>query len=86
MLGFSPSQVRFDATYPGPELSRAIAARSSFKQDLLVQRVWSTDERVVPQLLTGIVGAENKSDLALVHFDPIDVFAAANESRYLNGE
>ena len=69
-FSISPSNIKFEPAFPGLEQSKLIFCRNTYKNSLDIISVSSTDERIVPKLLTNRVESGNKTSIIEILFRP----------------
>ena len=69
-INLSPVNYKFEPSFPGLYQKKVIYAKSSFNFPLNVLSLTSSDERIIPQLLTDKLYPKNKTAIIEVNFDP----------------
>ena len=69
-INLSPVIYKFEPSFPGLYQKKIIYTKSSFNFPLNVISISSSDERIIPQLLTDKILPKNKTALIQVNFDP----------------
>ena len=69
-FSISPSNIKFEPAFPGLEQSKIIFCRNTYKTSLDIISVSSTDDRIIPMLLTNKVETGNKTSIIKILFKP----------------
>ena len=69
-FSISPSNIKFEPAFPGLDQSKIIFCRNTYQTSLDIISVTSTDERIVPILLTNKVEPGNKISIIKILFKP----------------
>ena len=69
-INLSPVIYKFEPSFPGLYQKKIIYTKSSFNFPLNIVSISSSDERIIPQLLTDKIYPKNKTALIQVNFDP----------------
>ena len=69
-INLSPVNYKFEPSFPGLYQKKVIYAKSSFNFPLNILSVTSSDERIIPKLLTDRLYTKNKTATIEVNFDP----------------
>jgi hypothetical protein len=69
-INFSPVVYKFEPSFPGLYQKKIIYTKSSFNFPLNIISVSSSDERIIPQILTDKINPKNRTALIEVNFDP----------------
>ena len=73
-MNLSPLEYKFEPSFQGLFQKIKIYSKSSFNFPLYILSVQSSDERIVPQLLTDRILPKNKTTVMQVNFDPSRTF------------
>ena len=69
-FSISPSNIKFEPAFPGLYQSKIIFCRNTYKTSLDILSVSSTDDRIIPKLLTNRVNPGNKISIIKIIFKP----------------
>ena len=69
-FSISPSNIKFEPAFPGLDQSKIIFCRNTYKVPLDIISVSSTDDRIVPILLTNKVETGKKTSIIEILFKP----------------
>ena len=69
-FSISQSNIKFEPAFPGLDQSKIIVCRNTHQTSLNIISVTSTDERIVPILLTNKVEPGNKISIIKISFKP----------------
>ena len=69
-INISPSNIRFEPAFPGLIQSLYIYCKNNIEIPLSLNSVSSSDERIIPSLLTYEVLPDNKTEIIKIIFDP----------------
>ena len=69
-INLSPVNYKFEPSFPGLYQKKVIYAKSSFNSPINVLSLASSDERIIPKLLTDKLYPKNKTAIIEVKFDP----------------
>ena len=69
-FSISPSNIKFEPAFPGLDQSKIIFCRNTYQTSLDIISVSSTDDRIVPILLTNKVEPGNKISIIKILFKP----------------
>ena len=69
-FSISPSNIRFEPAFPGLIQSKIIFCKNTYHLSLDISTVTSTDDRIIPILLTNKVAPGNKTSIIKIIFKP----------------
>ena len=70
-LHIGPSIVRFDPAFPGLIPYKIISSKSTFSRNLTILDYESTNNRIIPKLITKRISPDNRTLLMKIIFDPL---------------
>lgn len=71
-LNITPSNIKFDFAFPGIIQTKSIFIKSSFKQNIKIIDVKSSDSRLIPEICSdnNIIYANNKTEILKITYNP----------------
>jgi len=69
-LTLIPYQLYYEPAFPGIFQHKAIMAKSTFDVPINIKRIYCKDQRIQPKQVSSVIMPKNKSELALITFDP----------------
>ena len=70
-LHIGPSIVRFDPAFPGLVPYKIISSKSTYSRNLTILNFDSTNDRIIPKLITKRISPDNRTLLMKIIFDPL---------------